>query len=109
MKVLGTFDSLHDAEHLRDRLLKCGVETHVEGKHAASAGVYIPTSIRVVLLDERQFEVAKALVRRLDGNNESSRQSTWSAVVAAGGDRVVIGAVTVAFSLLVCWLLSSVL
>lgn len=109
MKVLSTFDSLHDAEDLRDRLLKCGVETHVEGKHAASAGVYIPTSIRVVLLDERKFEVAKALVRRLDGNNESSRRSTRTAVVAAGADRLVIGGVTVALSLLVWWLLSSVL
>lgn len=109
MKVLGTFDSLHDAEDLRSRLLKCGVESHVEGKHAASAGVYIPSSIRLVLLDERQFEVASALVKQLDGSNGNSRQGIWERVVAAGADRLVISGVTVALALLLWWLMSGIL
>ena len=107
MRVLGTFDSVHDAEDLRARLLKCGIETQVEGGHAAAASIYIPSSIRVVLLDEGQFEVAKALVRQLDGSVVNSRPSIWSKVVAAKLDRLFIVAVMVALSMLLWWLLGS--
>lgn len=109
MRVLGTFESVHLAEDLRGRLLKCGIKTEVEGRNAASAGVYIPGSIKLVLVDERQSEVAMALIRQLDGSNVGSRPSLWAGIKAAGADRLVVGVVTVALALALWWLLGSVL
>jgi hypothetical protein len=110
MKLLTTFNSLHDAEELAAWLEKNHINTTLLGRNTFQAQVYVPSVLHLYVLDAGQLGSARKLMHEYESNfcAPTPRVDLWSKLVAKKLDKIFIVLVTAASALLVIWMISSV-
>lgn len=111
MRILTSFNSIHDAQEAQNWLTSHGIAATIEGKSAHGMNVYIPNGVGLYVTNTDQFQAAKRQLRAMDLQRHPSSagdQPVIEKLKAKRLDKVAVVAATIAIAIFVIWLVASV-